>query len=69
VCVRLSDYISTFMEKDNRNEKEKIHFCNSDNWNKYNLVQEMQDDFKINGSRIISSFVPNVDLHKYVKVQ
>lgn len=46
-----------------------IHFCNSDNWNKYNLVQEMQDDSKMKGSRIISPLYQMLICTQKVKVQ
>jgi len=58
LCVHMCVYVAfhttpTSVLKDIRYEKQSIHFCNSDNWNKHNLVPEMQDDSKMNGSGII----------------
>lgn len=61
--------IPTVVQKEIIYEQERIHFCNSDNWSKYSLVQEMQDDAQMNASRIISLLDQMLIGTKKVKVQ
>lgn len=55
VCMYVDfQTVPTVVQKEIIYEQQRIHFCNSDNGSKHSLVQEMQDDFQMNASRVIS---------------